>query len=151
MEAMPRPRPPHLHRETNRHGKTVWYVRIGKGRRVRINATYGSPEFDDAYQAALSDQKPRPADKAARGTLGVAVDALPGSTAWLDLSMATRKQRENIMVHVLNSGGTEPPFSGSTGEQFKRAANVARPHLRRPRTSSARCAGFSIGRLTPTS
>ena len=27
---MPRPRPPHLHRETNRHGTTVWYVRLGK-------------------------------------------------------------------------------------------------------------------------
>lgn len=29
---MPRPRPPHLHRETSRHGKTVWYVRVDKGR-----------------------------------------------------------------------------------------------------------------------
>ena len=31
---MPRPRPPHLHQETNRHGKIVWYVRIGKGPRI---------------------------------------------------------------------------------------------------------------------
>ena len=34
MKVMPRPRPPHLHREITRHGKAVWYVRIGKGRRV---------------------------------------------------------------------------------------------------------------------
>src|SRR5262249_5835560 len=31
MEDMPRPRPPHLHRQVTRHGKAVWYVRIGKG------------------------------------------------------------------------------------------------------------------------
>ena len=47
---MPRPRPPHLHRETNRHGKMVWYVRIGKGPRIRIKAVYGTPEFEAAYR-----------------------------------------------------------------------------------------------------
>ena len=31
IATMPRPRPPHLHREITRHGKAVWYVRIGKG------------------------------------------------------------------------------------------------------------------------
>ena len=45
IENMPRPRPPHLHRETTRHGKHAWYVRIGKGKRVRIDGDYGSPEF----------------------------------------------------------------------------------------------------------
>ena len=51
MEIMPRPRPPHLHRETTRHGKTVWYVRADKGRRIRINADFGSPEFvSDMYR-----------------------------------------------------------------------------------------------------
>ena len=120
MEAMPRPRPPHLHRETNRHGKTVWYVRFGKSRRVRINATFGSAEFDDAYQAALSDQKPQQAGKAARGTLGWLWALYRGSTAWLDLSMATRKQRENIMLHVLKSGGGRTTFTDRPASNSKR-------------------------------
>ena len=107
MDAMPRPRPPHLHRETSRHGKTVWYVRMGKGPRIRINSPYGSPEFDDAYQSALLDQRPQPAGKPARGTLGWLWAVYRQSTAWLDLSMATRKQRENIMLHVLKTGGSE--------------------------------------------
>ena len=54
MSTMPRPRPPHLHLEITRHGARVWYVRIGKGRRVRIRAEFGSPDFDAEYQAALS-------------------------------------------------------------------------------------------------
>jgi integrase len=105
---MPRPRPPHLHRETSRHGKTIWYVRVGKGRRIRIKATYGSPEFDRDYQMALSDERPEPAGKAARGTLGWLWTLYRQSIAWHDLSMATRKQRENIMLHVLKSAGSEP-------------------------------------------
>jgi hypothetical protein len=51
---MPRPRPPHLHREKTRHDKTAWYVRVGKGPRIRIRAEFGSPEFDLEYQAALA-------------------------------------------------------------------------------------------------
>lgn len=36
MSDVPHRRPPHLHREPTRHGKHVWYVRIGKGPRTRI-------------------------------------------------------------------------------------------------------------------
>jgi hypothetical protein len=50
MDGMPRPRPPHLQRETTRHGKTVWIVRIGKGPRRRLRAAYGTPEFDAEFK-----------------------------------------------------------------------------------------------------
>jgi T5orf172 domain len=53
---MPRPRPKYLNRATNRHGKTIWYARIGSGatrKRIRILSEYGTPEFDAEYQAAL--------------------------------------------------------------------------------------------------
>jgi hypothetical protein len=54
IDNMPRPRPPHLHREMTRHGKAVWYARIGKGKRVRIPGEYGSAEFMAAYDDAIS-------------------------------------------------------------------------------------------------
>jgi hypothetical protein len=50
---VPRPRPSHLHRETTRHGKTVWYVRVDKGPRIRLLAEFGSPDFDGEYQAEV--------------------------------------------------------------------------------------------------
>jgi len=59
LVAMPRPRPPHLHRQVTRHGKAVWYVRVGKGPRTRIRAEFGTPEFDAEYQAAVTGA-PRP-------------------------------------------------------------------------------------------
>jgi integrase len=105
---VPRPRPPHLHRETNRHGTTVWYVRLGKGPRIRIQAVYGTPEFEAAYQAAFNGDAPRGSAKATRGTLGWLWMLYRQTNAWTDLSMATRKQRENIMRQVLATGGDQP-------------------------------------------
>ena len=64
MDTMPRPRPPHLHKQTTQHGKVVWYVRVGKGPRVRVQGVYGTPEFDGAYQAALNGKSPPPAGAA---------------------------------------------------------------------------------------
>jgi hypothetical protein len=59
---MPRPRKPYLHKETNRHGKTVWYVRnkdVG-GKRTRIRGEYGSVEFNRDYDNAVADLFNRP-------------------------------------------------------------------------------------------
>jgi len=62
---VPRPLPPHLHREVNRHGKTVWYFRIGRGQRTRIYGEFGSPQFTDEYQAALAGSPLPPPKKSA--------------------------------------------------------------------------------------
>jgi len=108
MLDMPRPRPPHLHRETTRHGKTVWYVRVDKGPRIRLRADYGSPEFDIEYQAAVTGQ-PRPRSGApTAGTLAWLIARYRETNAWTVLSPPTRRQRDNIFVHVIESAGGEP-------------------------------------------
>lgn len=50
---MSKRRLPYLVRERTRHGKIIWYVRIGHGPRVRIAGTYGTQEFVDNYTLAL--------------------------------------------------------------------------------------------------
>lgn len=104
---MPRPRPPHLQREITRHGRVVWFVRRGKGPRIRIHAAPGTPEFDAAYQAALAGERAPRAGKAVAGSLRWLFERYRDSGAWLALSAATRRQRENIMKHVLDSAGAE--------------------------------------------
>ena len=76
---MPRPRPPHLHLEITRHGRKVWYVRVDKGPRIRIRAEFGTPDFDQEYQAAISGSA-APAAKgvAGRRHAGVADREIPG-------------------------------------------------------------------------
>src|SRR3954466_14564536 len=59
---MPRPRKPFLHKETSRHGRTVWDVRnkdIG-GKRTRTRGEYGSLEFNRDYDRAVADMFDRP-------------------------------------------------------------------------------------------
>jgi integrase len=114
MKDMPRPRPPHLQREMTRHGKTVWYVRIDKGPRIRLRAKYGSPEWDGEYQAALSGA-PRVAKGApAVGTLAWLLDRYRETSDWTGLSPATRRQRENIFMQVLEMAGHQPYAKIST-------------------------------------
>jgi integrase len=130
METMPRPRPPKLQREINRHGTTVWYVRDGKGPRTRIKAAYGTPEFDDCYRAAINGGQPRPVARASKGTLQWLWDLYRETHAWTDLSMATRKQRENIMREVLQNSGAKP-LSTIDGKAIQNGIDRRKPFAAR--------------------
>jgi integrase len=105
---MPRPRPPHLHRQVTRHGKTVWYVRVGKGPRTRIRAEFGTAEFDAQYQAAIARVPRSSKAGAAVGSLAWLIDRYREVDAWRSLSLATRRQRENILRQVMESAGDKP-------------------------------------------
>ena len=108
IDAMPRPRPPHLQRQVTRHGKTVWYVRIGKGPRIRIRAEFGTPEFDVEYTAAISGT-PRPKKGApAAGSLAWLIERYRETGDWTDLSPATRRNRENHFKQVIKTAGDKP-------------------------------------------
>jgi integrase len=110
MAAMPRPRPPYLHREQNRHGDFVWYVRRDHGPRIRLKAVYNSAEFWAEYRAAIEGAAPvttTPA-KPKPHTLAWALEKYRGHSAWTKgLKPATRRQRENIYRAVVASAGSE--------------------------------------------
>ena len=104
---MPHPRPPYLQREETRYRKTVWYVRKERhGPRIRLKAEYGSEEFWQQYQDALSGLV-RQRAKASAGSLAWLVERYRETSAWTDLSLATRRQRENILRHVLENAGNQ--------------------------------------------
>lgn len=110
MDSMPRPRPPYLLRETNRHGSTVWYVRRGNGPRIRIRGEYGSKEFIEAYNAAIAGRQLNVSEpsKSSPESLAWLISRYRQSAVWTSLSMATRRQRENIFEHVIKSAGKFP-------------------------------------------
>jgi integrase len=115
---MPRPRPPHLHKQITRHSKVVWYVRVGKGRRIRLRAAYGSEEFQAEYVSAMRGEAPARPGKPASGTLAWLVDQYRAASAWTALSMATRRQRENIFKQILKTAGVEP-YAKVTGKSIQ--------------------------------
>src|SRR4051812_12077942 len=109
MHAMPRPRPPHLHRERTRHGCLVWYVRREHGPRIRLRADFGSPAFWAEYRSAIEGVPATSRSaKAKPQTLAWALDRYRNSSAWAGLSTATRRARENIYRKVIAAAGSEP-------------------------------------------
>lgn len=48
-----RPLAKHIDRMRTRHGKIIFYFRNGRGGRIRLPNEYGTPEFWEAYEAAL--------------------------------------------------------------------------------------------------
>lgn len=105
METMPRPRPQYLHREISRHGKPVWYVRVGKGPRIRLQKPYGSPEFDAEYRDAIAGKR-APANAApAAGSIAWLIEQYRETAEWQSLSLATRRLRENVFKPILATAG----------------------------------------------
>jgi integrase len=89
------------------HGRTVWYVRIGKGPRIRILGDYGSPPFLAAYRAAVAGE-PVPGEvKFNARSLGWLIERYRESAAWAKLSNATRRQRECILRSIAKTAGAE--------------------------------------------
>lgn len=108
MGTMPRPRPPFLHRETTRHGKPVWYVRLDRGERKRIRAEFGTEQFRVEYEAAIAGRPAVTSSRLATNSLAWLIGRYRETSRWLDLSIATRRQRENIFTNVLKTAGTKP-------------------------------------------
>lgn len=107
IDGMPRPLPLYVQRERSRHGKTVFYFRIGKGERTRL-PDIASPDFQEEYVRAFTKSTPEKKPVEAHGTLGWLIQQYRQSSAYLSLSQATRRQRDSIFGHVIQRAGRAP-------------------------------------------
>lgn len=115
---MPKRLPRHLHRQVTQHGRTVWYFRRGHGPRTRITAPYDSQEFWAEYNAALAGTA-APAAKTTvpdHKTVAGALDLYRKSSAWADLSQATRGPSETIYQAIVATSGTHALVSITTDD-----------------------------------
>ena len=104
---MPRPRPPHLQREITRHGKTVWYVRVGRGPTRQDQGGIWNARVRCRI-SRCADWHPDRKASPSTSSLQWLFTRYRETTAWSDLSAATRKQRDNIFVGVIETAGHEP-------------------------------------------
>lgn len=99
--------PPHVTRERTRHGKRVFYFRIGQGPRIRL-PEFGTPEFEPAYQAALrGDPVPKPGRAAATviGSVAWVVTEYKQSLHWRGLDPVTRRRRDVALQQLVEKQG----------------------------------------------
>jgi integrase len=104
---MPRPRLPYLVKEVSRHGLTTWYVRKGKGPRVRVRGEFGTEEFRANYRAALAEIETAKIESktAATGSLAWLVDRYLDSPEWAALKQGTRDQRASHYRQIVETAG----------------------------------------------
>lgn len=108
MTDMTRQKLPYVNRHPSRHGtKVYWFFRAKHGPRIPLRGEYGSKEWMEDYKAALAGIAKRepPEPRASRGTLRWLVEHWKRSSDWAQTSIATRKQRDNILQHVLKKSG----------------------------------------------
>src|SRR5690242_7478660 len=102
---MPRPRPPHLHRQVTRHGRVAWYVRARKGPRIRIRSGYGTDAFWIEYRDAMAGTPKTRTAAPKSQTLAWGISRYRTSSAWAKLSPRTRRVSENIYNKIIASAG----------------------------------------------
>lgn len=121
MEEMPRKLPLFVVRERSRHGRVVFYFRRGKDKRIRLPDAYPSPEFDEAYQVALTGQAPkRRVSVSPSDSLQWLVDRYAESGKWASLSIATRRQQGLFFSHIIKNANN-PRFKAITKGHIRRA------------------------------
>jgi len=73
-----------------------------------VPGEFGTPEFKADYEAAVSGEYSTTTRRARTGSLQWLYDRYRESSAWAELSNATRRQRENILAGVMKNAGAEP-------------------------------------------
>jgi hypothetical protein len=146
MRNMPRQRPPSLQRETTRHGTPVWYVRKERhGPRIRLRAEYGTPEFWQEYQDALSGLSRRH-DKATAASLAWLVERHRETSAWTDLSLAIGGSARTSCVTFSSLPATSRRMTLSARTLLTVVIGARQPRCR-PGISSTPCVAYSSGQL----
>jgi len=104
-EDMPRKRPPYIRHERTRHGKMIWTFRR-KGEYRQLPDEYGTPEFWEAYNAALVGRKPQKPASASKGTIAWLVAQYKQSPAFASYADSTRRVRDNILAALVRESGS---------------------------------------------
>jgi integrase len=103
---MPKPRFWAVECNPNRHGRLRWYFRANRAApRIRLPDTYGSPEFEAAWRAAVAGQVlpgppqilPRQGRRSSRGSLGWLIVLYLQSPAFLDNRASTQRPRRTML------------------------------------------------------
>lgn len=87
---MARKRLPYAETFLTRHGKRMWYFRVGKGKRIKLPGEYNSPEFLAAYRTALASHKS--GELHTGRTVAWLITQYRASPAYEALAKETRKQ-----------------------------------------------------------
>lgn len=117
---MPRKNPLHVESFTDRHGRQRLYFRRGKGGRTSLPGPVGSPEFLEAYAAALAGEakaQHQTIAQPAAGTISALIASYMQSERYRSLRQTTRAGYSSRLEAIRNAHGHRT-VSGLTRERI---------------------------------
>lgn len=108
---MPRPNPPRLSKDVDRHGNVRWYVRVPGKPKMRLSQEYGSDAFWSAYRDALAGKSSARASapsKAEKGSFRELCQKYYASPEFKLLDASTRAWRKRALDLVCETKGNLP-------------------------------------------
>ena len=102
---MTRLRLEYIHEYRDRHGRLRRYVRRPGLRRVPLPGLPGSPEFMQAYQAAVSSSEPIARSRPKTGTLGALASDFYQSANFANLSSSSRTTYRLVLDPIIKRDG----------------------------------------------
>lgn len=108
---MPRPNPPRLSKDVDRHGNVRWYVRVPGKPKVRLSQEYGSEAFWNAYRDALAGKPTAKASapgKAEKGSFRELCGKYYASPEFKLLDTSTQSWRKRALDLVCETKGDLP-------------------------------------------
>jgi integrase len=101
--------------EMTRHGREVWYYRVGHEPRIRIRGEFGSPAFIEAFKAAkwgvrpsqpMRDKKEKHLSHSDPTSLGWLIDQYLATAHFAAAN--TKKQHRNVLRAIARKNGGKP-------------------------------------------
>ncbi|MBA4223363.1 MAG: integrase [Methylobacterium sp.] len=108
---MPRPNPPRLSKDVDRHGNVRWYVRVPGKPKVRLTQEYGSDAFWSAYRDALAGKPTAESSapgKVEKGSFRELCQKYYASSEFKLLDTSTRAWRTRALDLVCKTKGSLP-------------------------------------------
>lgn len=115
----------HIEKFRTRHGKTIWYFRVGKGARVRLPDDPASPGFERAYNEALAAHLAGILQQPRARTLAWLIEQYRASPQYAALAKETRKQFRYQLDRMRAKAG-EAPLAEITQESIVRGRDDRR-------------------------
>jgi integrase len=111
---------PYLYRDSDRHGRVRWRLRVPGRKTLTVKGQYGSPEFAANYRSAFEGSPVEPKGLVAKhGSMAALARTYLRSAGFAELAPATKKARRHLIETYIVGKWGDLPVAGLERKHIK--------------------------------